>query len=95
MARKVDDHGKKTLRKLHHIEQFRINGWGLSSWVENKSPCSGSTSVDVELLADFAGESWSLCSYVPICLAAFGSVDWAMAIALKKSMLEVPPIRNR
>ena len=44
-----------------------------------------------ELLVDLIGNAWSLFSFVPIAISAFGAVDWAAGRSRNYQSSEVGP----
>ena len=65
------------IKRVHPLEQMRMNGWDLSFWAGGLSPFSDT--VSPETVADLAGNMWNGWSYMAAEIAVAGCCDWVKA----------------
>ena len=72
------------IKRVHPLEQMRMNGWDLSFWADGLSPLS--ETITPELVTDLAGNMWNGWSYMCVEIAAAGCCDWAEARRITTEM---------
>ena len=65
--------GRTVIRALHGLEAMALQGWDLPLWKKNPYQDKG---INSSSLMDLAGNMWCAGSYLPIAIAAFGTVPW-------------------
>ena len=75
------------MKRVHPLEQMRMNGWDLSFWADGQSPFYVDQ-ITAELVADMAGNMWNGWSFMAVEIATAECCDWSEAKRLTSEMRE-------